>query len=203
MPPIDLPRRMWASSIVEFHSPLRPGAQVTRASRIVDVVEKTGASGRLAFVTVGHDTSVDGALAVRETQTIVYRGASGAPSRGPTSSEHRAADWTHRRIVTPSETLLFRYSALTFNSHRIHYDAPYARDVEGYAGLVVHGPLIATLLLGLATDVLGSVQRFAFKATAPAFANTPLDLVARAGEAGLTLAALGSDGSRHMEATAS
>ncbi len=190
LPPIDLPRRMWASSTVEFIAPIRVGAAITRTSRIADIVEKAGSSGRLAFVTLDHVVASDGVDAVRETQTLVYRQATPVPTKNRVSGDGEAAphspppplnanDWPHCRSITPSAALLFRFSALTFNAHRIHYDLPYARDAEGYAGLVVHGPLTATLLLDHVTSLFGAPRQFSFRASAPAFAGEALMLGAR------------------------
>ncbi len=228
LPPIDLPRRMWASSEVEFLAPIAVGAIVTRTSSIADIAEKSGGSGRLAFVTLAHDMKADGVVAVRETQTLVYReavtpkpapslerglaeGASGTgpdslgqpPPPSPPLEGRGLEDYPHHTTLTPGETLLFRFSALTFNSHRIHYDLPYARHVEGYRGLVVHGPLTATLLLNWATELFGPQRRFAFRAVAPAFAGEPLMLVAREDADGITLTALGPDGAECIKASAS
>ncbi len=184
LPPIDLPRRMWAASSVEFGAPLPVGAAITRQSTISDIVEKSGGSGRLVFVTVAHETRANGAIAVQERQTIVYRAASDtAPSfhapRAPRTGVD-AAEWPQQRVLTPNEPLLLRYSALTFNAHRIHYDLPYAREEEGYAGLVVHGPLTATLLLNHAAAMAGqAIRGFSFRGAAPAFCGEQLVLAAR------------------------
>src|SRR4051812_16591494 len=151
LPPIALPRRLWAGSRVAFHRPLRVGERVERVSEIIAVEEKVGRSSALVFVTVRHRFSGEGGLAVEEEQDLVYRET---PSRdaesvgGRTEGVSLEASW--QRTVHPTETVLFRFSALTMNSHRIHYDRRYATEVEGYDGLVVHGPLIATLLLELA-----------------------------------------------------
>lgn len=198
-PPIPLPRRMWASSKVEFVAPIEAGAAIVRRSTIASVSEKTGSTGALAFVDVTHETTANGAVAIRETQTLVYRDAvasSSPPAPRPADVDPDLADWPiHRRIV-PSEALLFRFSALTFNTHRIHYDVPYARDMEGYRALVVHGPLMASLLVDLVARELGTniLRRFAFRAQTPAFAGEPLHLVARQDGDKLALAALGGDG---------
>jgi len=206
----DLPRRMWASSAVEFHAPIAVGATVERVSRVADTAIKEGKSGRLVFVTMAHEVTADGVLAVSERQSIVYRAAppanaapqvNGSPPRQPL--EPRAWDW--QRDLTPDTALLFRFSALTFNSHRIHYDAPYATGVEGYPGLVVHGPLMATLLLDLADRELGPdrLASFAFRAVSPAFAGQPLRLLgARDGDK-VTLAVADEAGGTIMTATAS
>ena len=145
LPPVPLPRRMWAGSRLEFLRPMRVGSEVTRVSRIKDVVSKTGRSGELVFVTVRHEVSDAGGLLLSDEHDIVYRGEqalAAAPVAAPTDEK-----W--QREIRPDPLLLFRYSAVTFNGHRIHYDHPYVTEVEGYPGLVVHGPLIATLLVDL------------------------------------------------------
>jgi 3-methylfumaryl-CoA hydratase len=148
LPDLGLPRRTWAGGRLRFHAPLTVGSSISRDSTIGNVSEKTGRGGRLGFVTVKHAIRVGGALAIDEEHDIVYRepaipgAASPAPTRAP-------FDEIWHRQVEPTEVLLFRYSALTFIGHRIHYDKPYATEVEGYPNLVVHGPLIATLLMDL------------------------------------------------------
>lgn len=208
LPPVPLPRRMWASSRVEFLAPIRRGAAIERVSTIAAIREKTGSTGPLIFVDVAHETRSDGVAAVRETQTIVYREASGsaapfvAPRAGTASID--GDQWPHARIITPDPPLLLRYSALTFNAHRIHYDLPYARDEEGYAGLVVHGPLTATLLLDHAARLVGAnrLTQFAFRGLAPAYAGESLTLVARQDGDRIALAAIGPSGDMVMQAEA-
>lgn len=211
LPPSPLPRRMWAASEVLFERPLRIGAEVERRSRVVAAKEKTGSSGALLFVTVAHDVLSEDVIAIRETQTIVYRevakpnaAAASAPVRTPAPAGRVDLDWPWRRRITPGPPLLFRYSALTFNTHRIHYDLPYARGTEGYPGLVVHGPLMATLLLDLADRELGAnrLARFAFRAQSPAFANEALTLLGRPDGEAVSLAILGTDGRTVMTAEA-
>lgn len=205
IPPIPLPRRMWASSKVEFLAPIAVDAEIERCSTIASISEKEGSSGRLVFVDVEHRTRANGALVVQEMQTIVYREATSAKaSPAPPSNDPDLSHWQFRRPIVPNETLLFRYSALTFNSHRIHYDRPYATGEEGYRGLVVHGPLIASLLLDLAGREFGpnALKAFNFRAQSPAFANEALYLVGnRIGET-VTLAVLGHDGRTCMSAEA-
>ena len=208
MPPVPLPRRMWASSNVEFLMPLYVGDAVVRTSRIASVTEKTGGSGQLVFVDVAHETAGPNGVAVRETRSLVYRAAAAADAPlspqplGETS--FAPAEWDAHRELNPTEPLLFRYSALTFNSHRIHYDLPYARDEERYRGLVVHGPLTATLLLDLAQRQLGdnSLSTFAFRGTSPAICGEALHLVMRQIESGVELAAFADDGRQIVSATA-
>lgn len=207
LPPVPLPRRMWAASEVEFLRPLWVGEQVERVSTVAGIREKSGASGRLVFVEVVHELRGAGELAVREVQSIVYREAAPAGTPPvPAAGEGRfdAAGWPASRTVRPSEPLLFRYSALTFNSHRIHYDVPYATQVEGYRGLVVHGPLTATLLLDLARRELGDngLATFSFRGLSPAICGEPLHLTMRAAGEGLELGAFADDGRRIMAARA-
>lgn len=208
LPPIPLPRRMWASSKVEFLNPLRPGQTVMRSSRVVAIAEKQGGSGALVFAEVAHETHGDGELAVRETQTIVFRepAPAGAPPAPPPPGEGRfdPGGWDAHRMLVPSEALLFRYSALTFNSHRIHYDLPYATEEEGYRGLVVHGPLTATLLLDLAQRHFGdnALTRFDFRGTSPAICGEQLHLALRGDGDDIVLGAFASDGRQVMAASA-
>ncbi|PKB14859.1 3-methylfumaryl-CoA hydratase [Novosphingobium kunmingense] len=208
IPPIPLPRRMWASSKVEFVAPLRVGEAVTRLSRIAALTEKTGSSGTLAFVDVAHETSGEAGLAVREVQTIVYRDAAadGTPPAPPPLGDGAfdVTGWDAHRAITPHETLLFRFSALTFNSHRIHYDLPYATSIENYRGLVVHGPLTATLLLDLARRELGdnALKSFAFRGVSPAIAGELLHLALRSKDAAFELGAFAADGRQVMSASA-
>ena len=208
LPPFPMPRRMWASSKIAFHAPIAIGAVIERTSKVASVSEKEGGSGRLAFVDVEHVTKANGTIAVIETQTLVYRDAAAPdaplspppPGEGAFSPEGWDAHW----VLAPDARLLFRYSALTFNTHRIHYDAPYAREVERYRGLVVHGPLTASLLLQLAARELGEnrLRSFNFRGLSPAIAGEVLHLVMRKGEAGYELAAFAADGRQVTAASA-
>ena len=172
LPPVPLPRRMWAGSQLVFHRPLRVGDAITRLSIIEDVTEKTGRSGRLVFVKVRHEirTSERTEPALTEHHDIVYREAPNPGDAAPRPQPAPAASAWEKRWV-PDEVLLFRYSALTFNGHRIHYDRRYVTEAEGYPGLVVHGPLIATLLLDLLRwqRPEATVARFEFRAVRPIF----------------------------------
>lgn len=208
LPPVRLPRRMWASSKVEFLRPLRVGEAVTRTSRVLSIAEKTGGTGSLVFVDIAHETGGAAGLAVREAQTVVYRAPAepGSPPAPPPLGEG-AFDpslWQTHRTVLPTEPLLLRYSALTFNSHRIHYDLPYAMGEENYRGLVVHGPLTATLLLDLARQELGDnvLKAFAFRGLTPAICGEMLHLVLRSKDAAFELGAFAADGRPVMSATA-
>lgn len=144
LPPVPLPRRMWAGGAFDFHGAIRIGETVTRCSVIRDVTLKRGRSGPLCFVTVDHEVTSDGRPSLSERQDIVYRDA--APATPPATEPEPAETGTHTRALSPTPTLLFRYSALTFNGHRIHYDRTFCTETEGYPGLVVHGPMQATLL---------------------------------------------------------
>ncbi len=208
LPPIPQPRRMWAASKLEFVAPLRLGDAVERRSKVLSVTAKTGGSGPLVFVEVEHLTSGNGALTVREVQSLVYRDAapSGSPPVPPPPGEARfdPAGWDAHRALVPSEPLLFRFSALTFNSHRIHYDVAYATGEEGFRGLVVHGPLTATLLLDLARRELGdnALKSFAFRGVSPAICGEMLHLVLRSKNAAWELGAFAADGRQVMSASA-
>ena len=207
-PPIPLPRRMWAASAIEFVEPMPIGADIERTSRVVSVAEKDGKSGKLGFVDVEHVTQSDGLVAVRETQTLVYRDAVAhdAPHTPPELGDGTfdASGWDAHQTITPDPRLLFRFSALTFNTHRIHYDLPYARDVERYRGLVVHGPLMASLLLQMAARELGdnALKTFSFRAISPAIAGEPLHLAMRPSKGGYELGAFASDGRGIVKASA-
>jgi len=181
LPPVhDLARRMWAGGRLEFHGGLRSGDAVTRLSTITSVEEKSGGSGRLVFVTVRHEMSGPRGKILTEEQDIVYRSAEGAAVR-PTPP---APDWPDaaRATVATDPVTLFRYSALTGNGHRIHYDHPYVTQVEGYPGLVVHGPLQATWLAAHALAIGGPgavVARMSFRGKRPAISGQPLALLGR------------------------
>ncbi|WP_421990246.1 FAS1-like dehydratase domain-containing protein [Roseococcus sp.] len=181
LPPVDdLPRRMWAGGRLEFTSnALRADDLVRRRSTITAVSEKSGGSGRLVFVTVKHEVSGPAGPVLHEEQDIVYRGGDGAAVRPGEAAADFAAD--ARRDLLPDPVMLFRYSALTGNGHRIHYDRPYATAEEGYPGLVVHGPLQATLLAQTMLDAAPGLRliRFAFRGRRPAFAGNPLSVLAR------------------------
>ena len=208
LPPIPLPRRMWASSAMQFHAPISVGATIERSSRIVSVTPKSGSRGEMVFVEIDHETSADGKLAVSERQSVVYLEAlaTDAPLSPPPAGEGSfdASQWdTHRELV-PDERLLFRFSALTFNTHRIHYDAPYAREIERYRGLVVHGPLSASLLLQLAAEKYGEnrLASFTFRGTSPAIAGETLHLALREGDDGIEMGAFAGDGRQVVKASA-
>jgi len=200
LPPIPLPRRMWAGSRFEFHHPVRVGDPMTRETRVVDIKEKSGRSGPLVFVVVRHEISNAGGLAITEEHDIVYR------DHGPAGPVQPApADGVWERTVVPDDVLLFRYSALTFNAHRIHYDRRYATEVEGYPGLVVHGPLIATLLMDLLrrNDASAKVMRFSFRAVSPLFDTGPFTVCGKPEDKTVALWAKDAGGNLAMTAEAS
>ncbi len=204
LPPVPLPRRMWAGSRMEFLAPLRVGQSLARASRILDVRMKEGRTGPLVFVNVRHEIRADGQLAITEEHDIVYRDmpAPGEAAPAPTPAPANA-QWERR--VVPDDVLLFRYSALTFNGHRIHYDRQYVTGVEGYPGLIVHGPLIATLLLDLLRRQLpdARVKTFQFRAVKPLFDIAPFVVCGRqADDKTVKLWARNEDGHLAMDATA-
>ena len=203
-PPLSLTRRMWAASTLRFSGDLRVGDAVTRRSRIADVTAKQGRSGTLRFVTVEHQVSAAGAVVIAERQSLVYRSPDGGgEATVATPPAAATGDTSFALAITPP--LLFRYSALTFNAHRIHYDLPYATQEEGYPGLVVHGPLQATLLFQLAAQVRNGrpPDEFSFRSAAPLFAHDPVMLHAGPLEAGrLELWSTRPDGPAAMKAEA-
>ncbi len=168
LPPVPLPRRMWAGGELRFHAPLRLGETIRRTSTIADISLKQGRSGPLCFVAVSHVYETEGGIAIEERQDIVYREAAAGPAKPPSGAPN--GEWKHRASVAveAASTLLFRYSALTFNGHRIHYDRDYAMRTEFYDGLVVHAPLQATYALRLAAAMCGETpQRFSYRGAAP------------------------------------
>ncbi|MFA7586164.1 MAG: MaoC family dehydratase N-terminal domain-containing protein [Novosphingobium sp.] len=184
LPPVPLPRRMWAGGRFKFLAPLHLGETVTRTSTVLKVQAKSGKSGDLVFVTVRHELSGPSGTAIEEEQDLVYKGATAAGSIAlPAPADAPACTW--RETVEPDTVLLFRYSALTMNGHRIHYDRPYAMDEESYPALVVHGPLMATLLADLAARKLGKpLATFDFRGNAPAFDGITLHLCGDASDDG-------------------
>jgi 3-methylfumaryl-CoA hydratase len=205
LPPVSLPRRMFAGGRFQFHRPLRVGDHISRTSTIADVSYKEGRTGPLVFVAVRHEIQNSEGLAVIEEHDIVYRGDStGSGGVQKTQTAPSAAAWT--REIQPDAVMLFRYSALTFNGHRIHYDRKYATEVEGYPGLVVHGPLIATLLLDLLRRNLpdATVARFAFRAVDPLFDTAPFSVCGRVEQDEKSIRLWASDAAGHlaMDATA-
>lgn len=203
LPPVPLPRRMWAGGRLEFRRALHVGDAMERESTIARLDQKKGRTGLLVFVLVRHEIKVDGNVAIAEEQDIVYRDppSPGDPQPAPTPAPTNAL-W--RREVTPDEVLLFRFSALTFNGHRIHYDRRYATEAEGYPGLVVHGPLIATLLADLMRDQVKGreLAAFSFRAIRPLFDIAPFAICGRPEGDSVKLWAQNAEGHLAMEATA-
>jgi 3-methylfumaryl-CoA hydratase len=196
LPPVALPRRMWAGSRIEFGAPLRVGDALEKTSQIVSITPKTGSSGALVFVVVRHTVTGSSGGRVVEDQTLVYReDPKGAAAPGEEKPRPAVPAQFVRRIV-PDPVLLFRYSALTFNAHRIHYDAPYATGVEGYRGLVVHGPLLATLMLDLVSRSVpaGDIARFEFSARRPVTLPDEFEVKARREGAGCSVWIESADG---------
>ena len=202
LPPVPLPRRMWAGGAFTFLDDIRVGEMVTRHSTIRDVVVKHGRTGTLCFVTVDHAISADGRAVLNERQDIVYRDVD-APGAAAKKTPAPAAHGAHRVVVEPSAPLLFRYSALTFNGHRIHYDNPYVRNVEGYPGLIVHGPMQATQLVQFAEQIRGKrPAQFDFRSLSPLFDIADYTLNAEKDGEGLKLWTSYTDGPVAMEARA-
>ena len=222
LPPVPLPRRMWAGSQFEFRAPVRVGDAVERTSTIADVTTKEGRTGTLVFVKVRHELRCNGAAepAIVEFHDIVYRDAKkpgdvdpppvkaprlddvGSAESHPLGRQRPQGAWG--RTIVPDDVLLFRYSALTFNGHRIHYDRQYVTQVEGYPGLIVHGPLIATLLMDLvrrhAPDA--QVASFRFKAVRPTFDLHPFKVNGRREGSTVKLWAQDHEGWLTMDASA-
>ncbi|GLQ07980.1 FAS1-like dehydratase domain-containing protein [Sneathiella chinensis] len=177
LPPVSLPRRMWAGGRLRFDTPLTVGDCVTKTSTIKSVAEKQGRTGKLVFVTVEHALTSSAGQHITEEHDIVYRDAAqpDAPQKAP---EQAPTDEHWSETITPDPVMLFRYSALTYNGHRIHYDLKYVTEVEGYPGLIVHGPLIGTLLMKLATERMGGrpLKTFAFRNVNPIYDTGPFML---------------------------
>ena len=200
LPPVPLPRRMWAGSRIEYRSPLCIGDDARRESTIVNIQHKSSGDDAKIFVTLQHEIFVDDRLAIREEQDIVYRNPVVASAKAATSRpETLTPEW--RESVHPDAVLLFRYSALTFNAHRIHIDREYAMQEEGYPGLVVHGPLTATLLLNLmARERSGiDVRTLEIRAQRPLFDTQEFQLAGRRDGEGAILWAVGAAGETAMK----
>ena len=180
LPPVPFPKRMAAGGTLSFLSPVISGDRVQRRSTIASIEEKAGQSGRLCFVTVRHEFTTDRGLAIQEAQSIVYREDAGKPAvTAGATAPRESSEFLREAAIDP--VLLFRYSALTFNGHRIHYDAPYAVQEEHYPGLMVHGPLQATYLLNFAASIAErNPRRFSFRALHPATGVTKIRLKANA-----------------------
>ncbi|MBR1178876.1 MaoC family dehydratase N-terminal domain-containing protein [Bradyrhizobium sp. KB893862 SZCCT0404] len=203
LPPVPLPRRMWAGGEIEFLQPLQVGDESTRTSRIADVQIKTGSTGTLCFVSVEHSISSPRGTAIRERQDIVYREmTSSAPATAKAPPPPPKAQ--HRESHVSDPVLLFRYSALTFNGHRIHYDRDYVTKVEGYPGLIFHGPLQAAFIIEMAAKLHGGTapKKFTYRGVQPLFEGTEFSINANETEAGMELWTANAEGQPTMKGTA-
>ncbi|MEL7429647.1 MAG: MaoC family dehydratase N-terminal domain-containing protein [Pseudomonadota bacterium] len=180
IPPVALPRRMWAGGSLEFVSPVIIGREIRKVSRIEAIKEREGSTGKLCIVTLAHRLYDGEILCVDERQNLVFR-EDPKPGAGPAAPIEPPQHPTHTHVINPDPVMMFRYSALTFNGHRIHYDVDYARKVEGYPDLVFHAPLTATSLCSLAGEILGQdkPRTFTYRATAPLFCNAPVKLAGK------------------------
>ncbi|WP_293962389.1 MaoC family dehydratase N-terminal domain-containing protein [Sneathiella sp.] len=178
LPPVTLPRRMWAGGRLAFHAPLHAGDLAEKTSTIKNVTSKKGRTGELIFVTVGHQIRNEAGPCLTEEHDIVYREAASASSSFKKEPQAAPKDGDWEVSITPDPVLLFRYSALTFNGHRIHYDRDYCLNEEGYPGLVVHGPLLGTFLMRLAVEKMGGrdLKKFSFRNFNPIFDTAPFTL---------------------------
>jgi 3-methylfumaryl-CoA hydratase len=204
LPPVPLPRRMWAGGELEFIDPLRVGDQAVRTSRIADVTMKTGSTGALCFVSVEHLIATPRGPAIRERQDIVYRDMSSPPASATAKPATPPPAARHRESHMADAVLLFRYSALTFNGHRIHYDRDYVTKVEGYPGLIFHGPMQAALLVEFAAKLHGgkAPAKFSYRGVQPLFEGSEFSVNASDADAGLELWTSNSAGQPTMKGTA-
>jgi 3-methylfumaryl-CoA hydratase len=204
LPPVPLPRRMWAGGELEFLEPLRVGDVSTRSSRIADVTMKTGSTGVLCFVSVDHLVTTPRGTALRERQDIVYRDASTAQATAPAKPAAPPPSAQHRESHMADPVLLFRYSALTFNGHRIHYDRDYVTKVEGYPGLIFHGPLQAAFIVELAAKLHGGTapKKFSYRGLQPLFEGSEFSINANKTDGGMELWTANSAGQPTMKGTA-
>jgi 3-methylfumaryl-CoA hydratase len=204
LPPVPLPRRMWAGGEIEFVEPLRVGDESTRTSRISDVMLKTGSTGVLCFVSVEHTITSPRGLAIRERQDLVYREIGGAQAPAAAKAPPPPPKAQHRETHVSDPVLLFRYSALTFNGHRIHYDRDYVTKVEGYPGLIFHGPLQATLIVEMAAKLRGGKppKKFSYRGLQPLFEGTEFSINANETDAGMELWTANAEGQPTMKGTA-
>jgi 3-methylfumaryl-CoA hydratase len=204
LPPVPLPRRMWAGGELEFLDTLRVGDEPKRVSRISDVALKTGSTGTLCFVSVQHDVTTPRGLAIRERQDIVYREMTGTPAAAPAKAPPPPPVAKHRESHMADPVLLFRYSALTFNGHRIHYDRDYVTKVEGYPGLIFHGPLQAAFIIELAAKLHGGKppNKFSYRGLQPLFEGSEFSVNANENGAALELWTANSEGQPTMKGTA-
>jgi 3-methylfumaryl-CoA hydratase len=203
LPPVPLPRRMWAGGELEFIDTLRVGDEATRTSRIADVTLKSGSTGTLCFVSVNHEITTPRGIAIRERQDIVYRDVSPASS-APVKPAGAPPTAQHHETHIADTVLLFRYSALTFNGHRIHYDRDYVTKVEGYPGLVFHGPMQAALLVEFAAKLRGGSvpKKFAYRGVQPLFEGGEFSVNANPTDSGMDFWTANSERQPTMKGTA-
>ena len=204
LPPVPLPRRMWAGGELQFFDPLRVGDDTTRKSRISDVAVKTGSTGQLCFVSVEHEVTTPRGTAIRERQDIVYRGKESTQSATPAKAASPPPLARHRETHMADPVLLFRYSALTFNGHRIHYDRDYVTKVEGYPRLIFHGPLQAAFIVELAAKLHGGTppKKFSYRGVQPLFEGAEFSVNASDNGTALELWTANSTGQPTMKGTA-
>jgi 3-methylfumaryl-CoA hydratase len=204
LPPVPLPRRMWAGGELEFLDALRVGDAPKRTSRIADVTLKSGSTGQLCFVSVQHEVSTARGTAIRERQDIVYREIGGTPSAATSKPAAPPPAAQHRETHISDPVLLFRYSALTFNGHRIHYDRDYVTKVEGYPGLIFHGPLQAAFIVELAAKLRDGTppRRFVYRGVQPLFEGSAFSVNANDNGASMDLWTANADGQPTMKGTA-
>jgi 3-methylfumaryl-CoA hydratase len=204
LPPVPLPRRMWAGGELEFFEPLRVGDVMTRSSRISDVTMKSGSTGVLCFVSVEHEIATPRGTAIRERQDIVYRDMSAPQAATPAKASPPPPVAKHRESHIADPVLLFRYSALTFNGHRIHYDRDYVTRVEGYPGLIFHGPMQAAFIVELAAKLHGGTapRKLGYRGLQPLFEGSEFTVNANDTPAGMELWIANSAGQPTMKGTA-
>ncbi|MBV8923387.1 FAS1-like dehydratase domain-containing protein [Bradyrhizobium sp.] len=203
LPPVPLPRRMWAGGELQFFDSLRVGDEVKRSSRIADVSLKSGSTGQLCFVSVAHEVTTPRGTAIRERQDIVYREMGGAQGAAPAKAASPPTA-QHRETHVSDPVLLFRYSALTFNGHRIHYDRDYVTRVEGYPGLIFHGPLQAAFIIELAAKLHGGTPptKFVYRGVQPLFEGGEFSVNANDNGASMELWTANAEGQPTMKGTA-
>jgi 3-methylfumaryl-CoA hydratase len=203
LPPVPLPRRMWAGGELEFFDSLRVGDEAKRSSRIADVTMKAGSTGTLCFVSVAHEVTTSRGLAIRERQDIVYREMTGT-SQAAAKPAAPAQVAQHRKTHVSDPVLLFRYSALTFNGHRIHYDRDYVTKVEGYPGLIFHGPLQASFIVELAAKLHNGrpPKKLSYRGVQPLFEGGEFSINANRTDAGMELWTANAEGQPTMKGNA-
>ena len=204
LPPVPLPRRMWAGGEIEFLDALRVGDESTRTSRIADVTVKTGSTGTLCFVAVEHTVTTPRGVAIHERQDIVYREMTSSQPAATAKAPPPPSKAQHRETHVSDPVLLFRYSALTFNGHRIHYDRDYVTKVEGYPGLIFHGPLQAALIVEMAAKLRGgkAPRRFSYRGVQPLFEGTEFSVNANDDGESMELWTANAEGQPTMKGTA-